>query len=186
MSAVSIPGKDAKGPNPYRMVVMQPGEEMVCVINRHPIGIVQQYVGVLFAIIVACILVLMTIPGKTSAGIQTIFYVGLFVLVIILIAVLGVATKIYWENRWVITTDSLTQIVQGGLFGTQASALSLESLENITVAQQGILMHMFNYGTLEVETTSEHSKFRFIFCPEPVEYARKIINAKEEYLASKK
>jgi hypothetical protein len=186
MNVIPVPVSGVKGQNLHRMVVLQPGEEVVCVISRHPIGIIQQYIGALLAIIVASSLVLFTIPGKTSATIQTVFYVGLFVLVILLVAVLGAATRVYWESHWVVTTDSLTQIIKGSIFGAQVSALSLESLEDITVVQHGILMHMFNFGTLKAETAGDRSKFQFIFCPDPVEHARKIIDARERYLASKK
>lgn len=170
----------------HRMVVMQPGEQVVCVINRHPIGIIEQYVGATLAIIVASALVLMTVPGKASANVQTIFYVGLFVFVIALVAMLAAASRVYWENHWVVTTDSLTQVLQGSLFGAQVSALSLENLEDITVDQHGMLAHMFNYGILKAETAGDHSKFQFSFCPDPVEHARKIIDAKEKYLTANK
>lgn len=179
----SISSEDARELNLHRMVVMQPGEKVVCIINRHPIGIIQQYMYATFAIAVTSALILLTVSGKTSSGTQTVFYVGLLTLVLVLVAVLGAATRVYWENHWVITTDSLTQVTQGSLFGARASALSLEHLEDITVDQHGVLQHMFNYGTLKAETAGDHSKFQFAFCPEPLEYARKIIDAKEKYLA---
>jgi uncharacterized membrane protein YdbT with pleckstrin-like domain len=178
-----ISNDDVRQLSLHRMVVMQPGEKVVCIIDRHPIGIIQQYVAATFAIVVLSVIVLLTIPGKTSSGTQTFFYAGLLVLVLVLVAVLGAATRVYWENHWVITTDSLTQVTQGSLFGAQASSLSLEHLEDITVDQHGILQRMLNYGTLKAETAGDHSKFQFAFCPEPLEYARKIIDAKEKYLA---
>jgi general stress protein CsbA len=180
-----ISAQDTEVINLHRMIVMQPGEQVVCVISRHPMGIIQQYIGATFAIIVASALVLLTVPGSASTGTQTLFYLGLFILVLVLVAILGAATRVYWENHWVITSDSLTQVVQGSLFGAQVSSLSLENLEDITVDQHGMLPHMFAYGTLKAETAGDHSKFQFAFCPNPTEYARKIIDAKEKYLATK-
>jgi hypothetical protein len=182
----SISAEDTKLINLHRMIVMQPGEQIVCVISRHPMGIIQQYIGATFAIIVASALVLFTVPGKASTDTQTLFYVSLFVLVLVLVAVLGGATRVYWENHWVVTSDSLTQVVQGSLFGAQVSSLSLESLEDISVDQHGMLPRMFNYGILKAETAGDHSKFQFPFCPNPTEEARKIIDAKEKYTAANK
>lgn len=182
----SISGEDARELNLHRMVVMQPGEKIICIISRHPMGMILQYVNATFAIAVVSILVLLTVPGKTSPGVQTFFYVGLLILVMALVGVLGAATRVYWENHWVITSDSLTQVTQGSLFGAQASSLSLEHLEDITVDQRGLLQRMFNYGILKAETAGDHSKFQFVYCPEPLEYARKIIDAKEKYLSAKK
>ncbi len=185
-STYRVSAQDVEHLNLHRMVVMQPGERVVCVINRHPFGIVQQYIGATLSIAIVSVLVLMTVPGKTTPGIQDLFYAGLAFLAFVLVAVLAAATRVYWENHWIITTDSLTQVTQGGLFGAKVSALSLDSLEDITVDQSGALAHMFNFGTLRAETAGEASKFQFAYCPDPVEYARKIIDAKEKYLASKK
>lgn len=185
-TTLPISENEVKGSALHRMVVLQPGEEVLCVINRHPIGIIQQYVGATFAIITASILVLLAVPADASSNTKLTFYTGLGILVVLLVAVLGAATRVYWQNHWVVTTDSLTQVTQGSLFGAQVSALSLENLEDVTVNQRGILPHMFGYGTLRAETAGERSKFSFAYCPDPVEYARKIIDAKEKYLSGSK
>ena len=182
---LSISSDDVRHLNLHRMVVMQPGEKVVCVIDRHPFGIIQQYIAATFAIALMSVLMLVTIPGKVSSSTATLFYLGLLVIVMVLVAVLAAATRVYWENKWIITTDSLTQVTQGSIFGAQASSLSLEHLEDISVEQRGVLPRMFNFGTLKAETAGDHSKFQFVYCPEPLEYARKIIDAKEKFAAKK-
>lgn len=180
-----VPSEEVEHLDLHRMVVMQPGEKIICVINRHPFGIIEEYVGATLAIVIVSILVLVTVPGKAAQSTQDILYTGLAGLVLVLVAVLAAATRVYWENHWIITTDSLTQVTQGSLFGAKVSSLSLDSLEDITVDQSGALARMFNFGTLHAETAGHSSKFRFSFCPNPVEEARKIIDAKEKFLATK-
>lgn len=180
---VSIPetNQELQDPSLHRMVVLQPGEKVICIISRHPIGILMEYAGALFTIVVAALLILLAVPKNTTTSTQSVFFAALGVLVVALIVVIGAATRVYWQNHWIITTDSLTQISQGSLFAAQVSALSLENLEDVTVYQKGFLQHTLNYGTLRAETAGERSKFSFNYCPNPVEYARKIIDAREKF-----
>jgi hypothetical protein len=57
-------------------------------------------------------------------------------------------------------------------------------LEDVSADQNGILQSTLGFGTLKVETAGERSKFVFPFCPNPNDYARKIIAAHEEFLVS--
>jgi|HubBroStandDraft_4_1064222.scaffolds.fasta_scaffold483687_1 hypothetical protein len=182
---VSIPAStdELQDPNLHRMVVLQPGEKVVCIINRHPVGIILEYIGVTLVIMLAGLLALLTVPANATPLVETVFFTGLGILVLVLIIVVGVATKVYWQNHWIITTDSLTQVSQGSLLSAQVSALSLENLEDVTVYQRGFLQHTFHYGTLRAETAGERSKFSFSYCPDPVEYARKIIDAREKFIS---
>jgi hypothetical protein len=181
--SISESTRQLEDPSLHRMVVLQPGERIVCVINRHPFGIISQYIGVLFVVLLAGFLTLFTAPKNIAPTTHLLLYVGLGVLVAALVGITGAATRIYWQCRWIITTDSLTQISQVSLFSAQVSALSLAHLEDVTVYQRNILQRIFNYGTLRVETAGERSKFSLSYCPDPVEYARKIIDAREKFTA---
>jgi uncharacterized membrane protein YdbT with pleckstrin-like domain len=105
---------------------------------------------------------------------------------VILLLVLFVATSVYWQNQWVVTTDSITQITQNGLFGRQVAQLSMDNLEDVTVTQDGIIPHMFNFGTLKVETAGERAKFQFPYCPDPNMHARKILEVHEHFLEERR
>lgn len=166
--------------------VMQAGEQVVCEIKRHPIGLVGIYGTVIFLLAVLAVLIYLVAPSVfTNADRSQIFGVGSIILLVA--AVIGVGFAfinhiIYWGNRWVVTTDSLTQVQQTSLFNKQSSQLSLENLEDVTVEQSGPLAAMFHFGTLRVETAGERSKFLFPFCPNPNEYARQVLNAREDFM----
>lgn len=168
------------------MIVMQPGEQVVCDIKRHPIGIIGSYIGAFLGITLLAILAVLLVPklaGQygSDGNIEMIGYGGAAFLAVLIIVGLFVASTVYWQNRWVVTTDSITQIAQRSLFGRQVSQLSMNNLEDVTVDQHGILPAMFNYGTLRVETAGEHSKFYFIYCPDPNDIAHKILEAREMF-----
>jgi uncharacterized membrane protein YdbT with pleckstrin-like domain len=103
-----------------------------------------------------------------------------FAALIVMFAWIGAI--IYKGNRWIVTSDSITQIQQISLFKKQTSQLSLENLEDVTFEQNNIIQTIFNYGTLKVETAGEHSKFQFPFCPNPKKCAVDVIEAHEVFM----
>ena len=169
------------------LAVMQPGERIICEIRRHPFGLFGVYV---MGILVIAITLAAAIFGLYFTTILTneqkigvVLGAGLIVLVTTLIVYIGV--YIYKANRWIVTSDSITQVAQTGLFNTHSSQLSLANLEDVSAHQDGLLQQMLGFGDLIVESAGERSKFVFSFCPNPNECARKIIAAHEEYIASR-
>jgi len=175
--------------NLHPMVVMQPGERVICELKRHPIGILTMYFGAFIAVAVLAALLYVMMPSiRDTYGDEatTMVALGGGILLVGLILMLFISTIIYWQNQWVVTTDSITQITQNGLFGRHVSQLSMENLEDVTVNQDGILPHMFNYGTLKVESAGERSKFQFPYCPNPNQCAREILDTHEKFLEERR
>ncbi len=181
-----------QNPNPtnaelHPMVILQPGERVICEIKRHPFGILSMYFSGGVAILVAVVLAAMApqFADQLAYSGDNVMTMAVFAAGIVVVGVacmLWIATTIYWQNRWIVTDDSITQIVQDGLFGRRVSQLSMENLEDVTVDQQGLIQSMFNFGTLKAETAGERSKFVFPMCPNPNAYARKILEVHEAFL----
>lgn len=165
------------------MVVLRPGERVICEIKRHPFGILSMYFSGLVAIVVAIVLAAFA-PQIISTGsdISGVAMVGAGIVIVGVLLMLWVATFVYWQNRWIVTDDSITQITQDGLFGRRVSQLSMENLEDVTIDKSGIIQTMLNFGTLKAETAGERSKFMFPFCPDPATYARKILEVHETFI----
>ncbi len=164
--------------------VMQPDEQTICEIKRHPIGMLGVYLISGTVLLVLAVLAFVVAPNMFSdhrsqamalGGLAFLFVGGL------LLAFVFIANKVYWGNSWVVTSDSLTQITQTSLFSKQTSQLSLGNLEDVTVEQDGILPQLFKFGVLRVETAGERSKFVFPFCPNPDYYAKKVLAARETF-----
>jgi hypothetical protein len=150
---------------------MQPGEKIICEIKRHPIGLLGIYASMALLLVLIVVLGYGIGPSIFSDvdKSQVYSYTSFILLVALAFSAITVliAHVVYWGNRWVVTSDSVTQITQLSLFSKQSSQLSMGNLEDITAEQNGILAHMFNYGILKAETAGEHSKFRFLYCPNP-------------------
>lgn len=164
---------------------MQTGERNIFEVKRHPFGMFMTYIsaGVLIVVaaIIAFIVVPMALPNSDKGQIASFGALGFIILALLVLGFVFIANKVYWGNRWILTTDSLTQVSQRSLFDKQSSQLSLGNLEDVTASQDGILAHMFGFGVLRVETAGERSKFVFQYCPNPNYYAQQILHAREVF-----
>lgn len=173
-----------EAPIDNKLVTMQPGEQVIFDIKRHPIGIISIYVVAGFILVVLAILCFILAPSmlpdnkSEATAIGTVIFFSFTLLAVIF---LFISNKVYWGNSWILTDDSLTQVKQTSLFDRQSSQLSMGNLEDVTAEQNGILTHMFNYGVVKAETAGERSKFMFLYCPDPNAVAQKILQAREVF-----
>lgn len=156
------------------------------IIRRHPFGIVAIILQVVLGIVLAFGLVLFILPQLLSpeavdSAINLVISVGLIVAVIAGVFLI-VAAYIYSKNKWIVTDDSISQVLQMGLFRRQISELSMANVEDVTSEQQGIIATIFGFGLLKVETAGEHSNFHFNYCPTPDKYAQIILHAREHFI----
>jgi uncharacterized membrane protein YdbT with pleckstrin-like domain len=121
------------------------------------------------------------VAGSSRSQAMTIGALVFVVVSLISLLFAFISSKVYWGNRWIVTSDSITQVRQTSLFDRQSSQLSLGNLEDVTAEQDGILPHMFGFGSIRVETAGERSKFTFAYCPNPNYYAQQILNAREQF-----
>jgi uncharacterized membrane protein YdbT with pleckstrin-like domain len=169
--------------------VMQTGERNIFEVKRHPFGMIGMYITAGVMLIVLAVIVFAVLPTILSGNSSQVISIGSIVLLVVLVMTgifLAISHKVYWGNRWILTSDSLTQISQISLFDKQSSQLSLANLEDVTVIQDGILAHMFGFGTLKAETAGERSKFMFTLCPNPTYYAQQVLNAREQFEQSRR
>lgn len=163
---------------------MREGEEVIFEIRRHPVGIIGVYIsfGVLLAFVGFGAVIAPSMFTDYDKRFISNIGLGVFLACIALSAVfVYIARIVYYGNRWILTSDSLTQVNQHSLFSKQSSQLGMDNLEDVTVEQNGIIAHMFNYGTLRGQTAGEHGKFMITYCPRPTEYAQKMLIARENF-----
>jgi hypothetical protein len=155
--------------------VMQENEQVICEINRHPIGLFTMYGvggGLLLVIAAFSLILIHQLVGSLSVIVLATLIVGGF---------LAMVSRIYWNNYWVVTDDSLTQLTQTSLFDREACQLSFANLEDVSAQQRGFWAHLFHYGVISAETAAATDKFVLTFCPNPHDYAQKILAAREEF-----
>lgn len=162
-----------------------PQEDIIFIIKRHPIGIIGVYASS-SALLIALAIVAFGLAPKyiTAFGSSEIYGIATVVYLLFLFVVLGfvfVSHMVYWDNSWTLSSESLAQVTRTGLFDKQSSHLSLGNLQDVTASQDGVLQHLFHYGSLRVESAGETSKFVFPYCPNPDTYAEYILEARERF-----
>jgi uncharacterized membrane protein YdbT with pleckstrin-like domain len=165
-----------------RRDLILPGEEIVTVIRKHLIGLILIYLGVLLA--VAAIVAFVVIVGpdlfQKNVNYNDFTVLALFA-AFVLAFVLFIATYIYRESRIIVTSASVVQILQKGLFVRKVSRLSMADVEDVSAQQSGILPSLFNYGTLIIQTAGEMENFIFPYCPDPNAHAEDILEARQRF-----
>ncbi len=167
------------------LAAMQPGEQIICEINRDPIGLLGMYITsgtILLLAAVAAIAAPRLVSDDLRHNVAIWGAIGFVIVAAFVVLAAWITTRVYKGNRWIVTSDSLTQISQVSLFSRQSSQLSLHNLEDVTVQQNGIFQSSFNFGTLRAETAGERSKFVFPYCPDPNARARDILLTREKFM----
>lgn len=164
---------------------MQDGEEVLCEIKRHPIGMLGMYLaaGAILVILALAAFVLVPTAAKNMANTAAAGYaaIAFIVLMVLIVGFVFISHYVYWGSRWILTSDSVTQVLQHSLFNKEMAQLSLGNLEDVTAEQNGILAHAFNFGTIKVETAGEREKFVLSYCPNPKQYAQMVLHARESF-----
>jgi len=167
--------------------LLEPGERLVVIVRKHPIGIIGIYIEALVGLLVVFGLFLAIAPDFFN-GLSDQAYkilVGVIILgLAVLIFFLFVATYVYRQSRLLVTDRSLVQILQKSLFIRKISRLSMSNVEDVTAEERGILSTILNYGTIIVQTAGTLDNFIFPYCPNPAKYADQIIEARQRYARS--
>lgn len=162
-----------------------PKEQIIFQIKRHPIGIISVYVTSSVLLIVLAVVAFGLAPRYlTSSSTSQIYGIASVIYFIFLLLVVGfvyISHMVYWDNSWTLSNESLTQVTRSSLFDKQSSHLSLGNLQDVTASQEGVLPHLFHYGSIRVETAGEGSKFVFPLCPNPNVHAQYILEARERF-----
>jgi len=167
--------------------MLEPGERIVTIVHRHPIGIIAIYLEALAGLIAVVVLIKVLAPSflDNLSGQAYTLMIAIAIIVVALVAlVLLVATYIYRQSRLVVSNRSLIQVIQRGLFIRKISRLSMSNVQDVTAEHKGFLATIFGYGTLTIETAGEEDNFVFPWCPTPDIYAERILEARQSYAES--
>ena len=166
--------------DPENVIATPPGGRTICEIRRHPVGVLGIYGMTGLLLVIIAFIAFGLVPAITSStAVKDIGIIILFLLSAVCVVYSFIFTKIYWDNVWVLTTDSIHQITQTGIFRRSSSILPLDGIENITAEQESLLALRLDYGQLSVEVGGGSEKYTFTYCPHPDYYVQQIRAAQE-------
>lgn len=166
-------------------------EEFICEIRKHPFGLfVIYFVGTLitggmFLGTITAGLYLQGDPfgnGLDLASFRPIVMILGFLLTIAGAVMTAIEAYLYRNNILIVSSEKLSQMLYRTIFDRKVSQLSIGHVQDVTVKQTGIPAHLFNYGTLVIETAGEQQNYTFTYAPFPFQCSKEIVGAHERNL----
>lgn len=179
----------SRGRKFFKFIEFDANEELVAEIRKHPIGllfVILIGVFVLLAIVAVTTFALAVNLNESVGGnansLKPIFLLIGFVVAVGVAVMTIIASWLYVNNVIFVTTEKIAQVLYISLFNRKISQLSIGDVQDVTVTQKGILAHIFNYGTLVIETAGEQQNYTFTYIPDPYKNSQLIVGAHETNL----
>jgi uncharacterized membrane protein YdbT with pleckstrin-like domain len=177
----------------FHLIEFDKDEQLVAEIRKHPIGLFFIYLtGIGISLVMAILFGILGLSdflttgldgtGASSSSAQAIIILVGMLLIFGTLAVMTIQAILYTNNVIFVTSEKIAQILYINLFNKKISQLSIGDVQDVTVTQKGILAHIFNYGTLVIETAGEQQNYNFSYIPEPYKNSKLIVGAHERNL----
>jgi hypothetical protein len=164
-------------------------------IRKHPIGLFMIYLAGLLSVLAVFGLMVIgaaaydftnvgTDVGIAGSSLQALIIGVGFFLTVFAVVITAVAAYIYTHNVLIVTSEKIAQQIYISLFNKKISQLSIADVQDSTVRQDGIIAHIFNYGTITIETAGEQSNYTFTFAPNPYDVSKALTGAHEADVAA--
>lgn len=162
-------------------------EELICQVNKHPIGSVFIWLTALFIFLVIMVVTFIVLNFSSSVtdqfpAFRTFALLALGLLSFFVLVGGYIADWVYRRSVLIVTSEKLVQLLQRNVLDRKISQLSIGDVQDVTVMQRGVMSRVFNYGTMIVETAGEQQNYTFNFVPYPFEYSQEIVGAHERNL----
>ena len=174
----------------FKFVEFDANEELVSEIRKHFFGLFLVLLGGLVVILAILALGFLLLAADLNSffgadgldGIKPAIGVAFFLLLILALIGIFIAVFLYRSNVIFVTSEKIAQVVYVSLFNRKISQLSIGDVQDASVHQRGIFAHIFNYGTLVIETAGEQQNYTFTYVPDPYTQSKLIVGAHEENL----
>jgi hypothetical protein len=179
-----------EGKKHFSQIEFDANEDLVMEIRKHKFG--------LALILLTGVFVVITLLGISIAassnsilnalGLGDLAAVRSIVIVLILVLLIGsvlitaIAVFLFVSSVIFVTSEKIAQVIYVSLFHKKISQLSIGDIQDVTVSKKGIFAHIFNYGTLVVETAGEQQNYTFTYVPDPYQVSKQIVGAHERNL----
>lgn len=171
----------------YPEITVDEDEYVVLSMRRHSLGYL---LNIIFSSMVAVFLISawiivcfmpnpLPIPANFKPQLSVIF--GSITLLLILLTYANYV--VYRANRIVITNERAIQWISTTIMSQKKQVINLESIEDISYSRDGILQHLFDYGTVKLSTVGDESTYTFAFSPNPdkkAEFLSDVVEAARE------
>lgn len=175
----------------FRLIEFDDEERLVLEIRKHFFGLfIIVFTGVFIIAVTLAVSIAVSMGVRDGAlqGTNANNYSSLVVLVGFLLTIFEavamlIGAYLYRSNVVFITNQKIAQVLYLTIFNRKISQLNIGDVQDVTVTQRGLFAHIFNYGTLVIETAGEQQNYTFTYVPDPYQAAKTIIGLHEKNIA---
>lgn len=194
MNGISPDDLSPIGKKFFARVEFDSDEVLIREVRKDPFGLFLIYFGGVIATLVVFVLLVLgpigydmssfsSAIGVSESSMRAIVVLLGFFMTIFSVVITAVAAFLYINNVILITSEKVCQQLYLSLFNKKISQLSIADVQDVTVRQQGVFAHVFNYGTLTIETAGEQSNYTFTYVPEPYNVSKDLVGSHEADVA---
>ncbi|MBR2766752.1 PH domain-containing protein [Candidatus Saccharibacteria bacterium] len=161
-------------------ISLEEGEYVEFAFSRAKIILMLILCGTAFGVIVVLLAFLVALLGQDS--IDEMGRKFLFIILLALLAaaiIMGmIALTTYRGNKLYVTNRRVIQLVMNSLVSSSTNAIDLESVEDVSFRQDGLLQRILHFGTLRLATVGEETTYTFKhsdISPEDLEAVSKLV-----------
>ena len=164
---------------------LEEGEYVEFAFSRAKVVLMMIIVGMSFGVIVVLLAFLIALLGQDmidEMGKNFLFIILLALLVAFVVMGL-IAMTTYRGNKLYVTNKRVIQNVMSSLVSSSFNAIDLESVEDVSFRQDGLVQRMFGFGTLRLATVGEETTYTFKFSdisPEDLDAVSKLVSDAKE------
>lgn len=161
-------------------VSLEEGEYVEFAFSRAKIILMLILGGTALGVIVVLLAFLIALLGQDS--IDEMGRKFLFIILLALLAsavIMGmIALTTYRGNKLYVTNRRVIQLVMNSLVSSSTNAIDLESVEDVSFHQDGLMQRLLHFGTLRLATVGEETTYTFKhsdISPEDLEAVSKLV-----------
>lgn len=160
----------------------QSDESIYLVARQHWVILAKRLV--IWAILVAALMLFQHYipllgPAVLEGPVASLINVLVQIYLLFLVTSLFIIWVLYYLNMYVVTNERIVDVSQQGLFNHTISELNMEKIEDVTSEVKGILGHIFDYGTVYIQTAGTRERFDFENVANPGQIAKLILELYE-------
>ena len=166
--------RHARSVKDFPFIDLEEDEYVELGINRSKIGLILIWAGEVFGFIaLTVVLVVLLSNGGTESSLQineaarSYFNMIIFALYGVLLISGLVGTYIYNRNHLVVTNKRVFHQVRSNLLASSTNIIELQSIEDVSFQQKGLIDYIFRLGTIRMSTVGDETTYTFTYVDTP-------------------
>ena len=162
----------ARSSKEYPDVDLMENEYVVLSINRSKSGLMMIWAGEAVGFIALTVVLVMLASGGFGAGLAQVNGTAMSYLYMLIFALYGVllisglvGTSLYKSNHLIITNERAIHKVRTNLLARSTNIISLQSIEDVSFKQSGLVDYILRLGTIRMSTVESTYTFSYVDTP---------------------